>query len=115
MSTDQILGKHPPPRSYTAEELECETKFDRRTIADFRQQSFLHVIGNGSAVKLRLALQLLGGVAARRRAFAQDLICAHGVGSVLKCPLTENHPSGAPMRRITPRSLGLGAGSRMLH
>ena len=45
MSTDQILGKRPPPRSYTAEELERETKFDRRTIAYYVQEGLLPKVG----------------------------------------------------------------------
>ena len=45
MSTDQIMGKRPPPRSYTAEELERETKVDRRTIAYYVQEGLLPKVG----------------------------------------------------------------------
>lgn len=45
MGTDQIMGKRPPPRSYTAEELERETKFDRRTIAYYVQEGLLPKVG----------------------------------------------------------------------
>lgn len=45
MSADRIAGNNGPPRSYTASELECETGFDRRTIAYYVQEALLPKVG----------------------------------------------------------------------